>query len=311
MKVTVIQRHFVNDKQSFNELNSISERTISVANKVPYGLQVNVIYKPCDIGFSSLLEIEKKLMNNGIKTNFHEIEENDGPGTTLSDVLFSIRKGIRIAIDGDQYSINNPQIDDAIRYLTNILNKKKKTLAFGFRTKITLASPKLLNDLRNAYEIFMSSFARTTIQNPFKLDLKNLNAAYRRFGDLFSGFYVFNHDTDNAKSFLREFDKLKNMVDFRGFTMDYYLVLKIFLLDRDLFGIFVPSSENISAKKRQLNEIEQFLKRDSIELLKTDIGEQLKCHINKDKTTQIMSQYFDLNIISRTRKLLLNVDINH
>jgi len=306
--ITVVQRHFVNNRESFEELNSIIERTVSAIGKVPFNLQVDASYKQCDVNFSSLLKMGKVLTDNGIRANFYKADSSDGPGTMISNGLFSERKGIRAIIDGTMYDINNQVICDAINHMASFLTKKRKIVAFGLRTNISLASPKSLNDLRNVYEMFLASFARMKFKNPFGLDLRGLNPAYRKFGDMFPGFYIFNHDAENAASFLKAFDELKSSVDFRGFTTDYYLSLKSYVLDKSLFGIFVPSSENISAKKRHPSEIEQLLKNDSRELLKTDIGEQLREHISDGKTSQTLAKYFDPSIVLKAKALLLNDD---
>lgn len=318
MRTYLIARHFINGKQTFEELRRGID-SIRVAQDISgsrnhgfqFGLKIAIDLKKTgdELAERTWREIAR-LNNTGVM--YDPVDR--GPGMSYRQVcfnptfLYDNESGVVIDANLDQYVIDTEESLEQIVELTQQVKRDEALYATGSRdVPVVLAVHQRNSGLRILHELFHS----LTIGSD-KLRVgrtcQTATQAYAEIGESTSGFYVVNFSHPRYAQLSKSVADAARTADMSGFATDYYVAIKSAELAHLASG-YVKSTENKFYEQRneleELEAVKRLISSQTRALGKTDIRGALVAALRNRVHTERLSEFYPKEDVNFVRELML------
>ncbi|MBI2232791.1 MAG: hypothetical protein HYU56_02640 [Candidatus Aenigmarchaeota archaeon] len=303
-KVAVVQRHAVLDAHSAANLKKILRRSLRNQEKTGYSQYIVLTYKPELLHGRDLLCHGTELERSGVELK--PIEWTGlNPGTTFYASLdIGGPVNTRFILNADDFPVDEGAIIDTLYFMRGVL--AERPVIIGQRKEAKLSAFEELNRRRQVHEMFMATlYPEAQIFNPLCIDASTAPAAYRVYGDRFSGFYGLNCGSQETQEILRKLKRAGEISDMHTTFCPEYL---LGLLASEKGGIplvYVPTCKNYGSRRSE-NEVDRMINYSSKQMFRTETGDKLRAHVERPETAVTIAKFYDRHEVRHVRKLMLD-----
>lgn len=303
-KVAVVQRHAVLDRDSAINVGKVLKRSVTNQEKTGYSQYVVLTYKPELLHGRDLLCHERELERSGVELKSIEWTGLNPGATFYTSLDIGGPVNTRFILNADDFPVDEDTIIDTLYFMRGVL--AERAVIIGQRKEVKLSAFDELNRRRQAHEMFMTTlYPEAQIFNPLSIDTFTAPAAYRTYGDRFSGFYGLNCGSQETQEILRRLKKAREMSDMDTTFCPEYLLGLLASEKRGIPLVYVPTGKNHGSRRSE-NEVDRMINYSSKQMFRTEVGDKLRAHVEKPETAAAIAKFYGRNEVESVKDLMLS-----
>ncbi len=303
-KVAVVQRHAVLDAVAARNAEKVLKRSVTNQEKTGYSQYVVLTYKPELLRGRDLLCHERELGKSDVELKSIEWTGLNPGATFYASLDIGGPANKRFVLNADDFPVDEEGIIDALYYMRGVLTER--SVIIGQRKEVKLSAFNGLNRRRQVHEMFMATlYPDAQIYNPHAIDASASPAAYRAYGDRFSGFYGLNCDSQEAQEILRRLKRAREMSDMDTTFCPEYMLGLMASEKRGIPLVYAPTCKNYGSRRPE-NEVDKMINHSSKQMFRTEVGDKLRAHVERPETAAAIAKFYGRNEVERVKDLMLN-----
>jgi hypothetical protein len=313
MKKSFVPIHFVSNQGNYDEFEEglkhyerLRELIKLKSNDFNFGLKITTDYK----NLTPELRGKTRDLINRLPSDLFLLYDpiSKGPGVSSRQVLLNqtFTGTITAEVCLDQQVIDTPEAAQRIIDLTSKIEKDSSLYGVGSRTvPVRLSAHPDNNYLRCIQELY---FAITAGSRGPSEKLEGVTPGFAKFGDTSTGMDIINFAHPFYPEMAKGLLKAVYDLDMSGFASNYYIPLKASNLNKITTGYACarenPFTEDADVKE-EFNKITRMIQYQTSQLLKTDIGNELRNTLKDNQNLEALSEFYPKQQVEFVRDLML------